>query len=245
MRDLAVAAPHDQLADQVVVVLADLVATLVAGVEANAEPVGWQQLGDRAGRRQELAAGGILGVDADLDRVAVTARRDLVLGHRQRLAGGDADLPLDEVDAGDHLGDRVLDLEPGVHLQEEELAVLVDELDGAGVVVADGLGSLDGGLAHRVLDAVGQARARAPPRSASGGDAGPSSRGRDPDAVALLVADDLDLDVARPGEVPLDVDLVASEERLGLALRRRHRIVDVVGRTRRPSCRDHRRRTRP
>ena len=83
---------------------------------------------------------------------------DLVLRHRQRLAAGDADLPLDEVDAGDHLGDRVLDLEAGVHLEEEELAVLVDELDGAGVVVADGLGGLDGGLAHGLLDAVGQSR---------------------------------------------------------------------------------------
>ncbi len=87
--------------------------------------------------------------------MAVAAGSDLVLRHRQRLAAGDADLPLDEIDAGDHLGDRVLDLEAGVHLEEEELAVLIDELDRAGVVVADGLGDLDRGLAHRLFDAVG------------------------------------------------------------------------------------------
>ena len=102
----------------------------------------------------------VLGVDAHLDGVTAALRQDLVLGHRQRFAGRDADLPLDEVDAGDHLGDRVLDLQAGVHLEEEELAVLVDELDRAGVVVADGLGRLHRGLAHRLLDAVGQARRR-------------------------------------------------------------------------------------
>ena len=55
------------------------------------------------------------------------------------LARGDADLPGDEVEPGHELGDRVLHLQPGVHLQEVELAVLVEELDRAGVVVAAGL----------------------------------------------------------------------------------------------------------
>ena len=39
---------------------------------------------------------------------------------RQRLAGGDPQLPFDQVDAGDHLGDRMLDLQPRVHLHEPE-----------------------------------------------------------------------------------------------------------------------------
>ena len=38
----------------------------------------------------------------------------------ERLAHGDAQLEFDEVEAGDHLGDGVLDLEPGVHLDEPE-----------------------------------------------------------------------------------------------------------------------------
>ena len=54
------------------------------------------------------------------------------------LAGGDAQLRLHQVDAGDGLGDRMLHLDAGVHLDEVELAVLVhEELDGAGVLVAD------------------------------------------------------------------------------------------------------------
>ena len=45
---------------------------------------------------------------------------DLLLAQRQRLAGGDAQLPLDQIEAGDHLGHRMLDLEPGIHLDEVE-----------------------------------------------------------------------------------------------------------------------------
>ena len=85
--------------------------------------------------------------------MATAQRIDLLLRHRKLLAVSDANLPLDEVDAGDHLGDRVLDLQSRVHLQEEELAVLVDELDGAGVVVADGTSRLNGGFTHCCLDA--------------------------------------------------------------------------------------------
>ena len=55
------------------------------------------------------------------------------------LAARDADLPADEIEAGHHLGDRMLDLQPRVHLEEIEAAVLVEqELDRAGVGVADG-----------------------------------------------------------------------------------------------------------
>ena len=52
----------------------------------------------------------------------MAARYELVLGERERLAGGDPQLLLDEVEAVDELGDRVLDLQARVHLEEEELA---------------------------------------------------------------------------------------------------------------------------
>ena len=57
----------------------------------------------------------------------MAAGGDLVLAEREGLAGGDPDLLLDEVDAGDHLGDGVLDLDPGVDLDEVEVVVGVDE----------------------------------------------------------------------------------------------------------------------
>jgi uncharacterized phage protein gp47/JayE len=47
------------------------------------------------------------------------------------MAAGDENLQLDQVDAGGDLGDRVLDLQPGVDLEErEELLVrLIEVLD--------------------------------------------------------------------------------------------------------------------
>ena len=93
--------------------------------------------------------------------MAQPRRSIVVLGERERLAGGDADLLAHEVDARHELGDGVLDLEAGVHLEEPELAVLVEELDGAGVVVAARLGDLDGRLAHGLAGLGGEGRRRA------------------------------------------------------------------------------------
>ncbi len=60
------------------------------------------------------------------------------VGCGQGVALGDVDLQLDHVDPGGELGDRVLDLEPGVDLHEPVVAGLrvEQELDGAGVRVA-------------------------------------------------------------------------------------------------------------
>ena len=58
---------------------------------------------------------------------------------------GDADLRLDEVDAGDFLGDGMLDLQARVDLDEVVPAVLVEEeLDRAGVGVAGVLAEANG-----------------------------------------------------------------------------------------------------
>ena len=55
----------------------------------------------------------------------------------QRLAVGDPELLADQVDAGGLLGDRVLDLQPRVDLEERDGAVRADQVfDGAGAVVA-------------------------------------------------------------------------------------------------------------
>jgi hypothetical protein len=64
----------------------------------------------------------------------VAVEPDVLLRERERLPRRDAQLLLDEVEAGDELGDGVLDLQPGVHLHEERLVRGVarhDELDGA------------------------------------------------------------------------------------------------------------------
>ena len=83
---------------------------------------------------------GIFGVDPALD--GVTGDLDVFLLDRQRVARGDAEHLLDDVDAGDHLGHRMLHLHAGVHLDEVEATVFVEELEGAGAAVAD----VDAGL---------------------------------------------------------------------------------------------------
>ena len=146
----AVAAVHDQLADQAVVVGRDAIAGIGAGIDADAEAARRMEMRDRAGRGHEGAR--VLGVDAAFDGVAEEA--DVVLLHRQAAAGGDADLLVHEVDAGDRLGHRMLDLQARVHLDEVELAVLVEELDGAGAGIAEigdrlGAGPADAARAPR------------------------------------------------------------------------------------------------
>ena len=70
----------------------------------------------------------------------MAGERDLALLERQPLAGRDPDLLLDDVDAGDHLGDRMLDLEARVRFHEVEAAVRIhQELERAGVRVLHGL----------------------------------------------------------------------------------------------------------
>ena len=61
---------------------------------------------------------GILGVDPALDGVA--AQPAPVALEADRLARRHPDLLLHQVEAGDHLGHRVLHLDPGVHLHEVE-----------------------------------------------------------------------------------------------------------------------------
>ena len=70
---------------------------------------------DPTGGRQE-AGRRILGAEPRLERMAVAAH--VGLRERQAAVGGDPQLQLDQVEPGDFLGDRVLDLEARVDLEE-------------------------------------------------------------------------------------------------------------------------------
>ena len=121
-------------------------------------PAGSASRAMRPGDGREVAVG-VLGVEPGLDGVAAP-----------RPAGSPSSLPpaatcscsLDQVDAGGDLGDRVLDLQPGVDLEEGEqlLAGVVEELDGAGAAVAD----RQRRAARPTPSARRPARARAPAR---------------------------------------------------------------------------------
>ena len=134
---------HDELGEQRVERAGDDVAGRHAAVDANAGPAGQPKSVDRSGRRQE-AEPGVLAVDPELERVPVR-RRVVVVEHA---ALGDAELLAHQVDAGDLLGHRMLDLQPGVHLEERDRAVLGDqEFAGSGADVAD---LFEDGLRRRV-----------------------------------------------------------------------------------------------
>ena len=145
----AVLAAGDQLGKHRVIVDAHALARLDAGLDAQ------RRAGDRQLKSPQQAARGQetrlrhLRIQARFNRMAMTL--DLRLLERQRLAGGHAQLPLNQVDSGDHLSDRVLDLDAGVHLDEVELARLIEqELHGARAAVTCGPRHLAGRLQQRL-----------------------------------------------------------------------------------------------
>src|SRR5262249_59901509 len=151
------------------------------------------------------------------ERVAVEA--DGVLPIAEGLAGGDADLLVDEVEPGHHLGDRVLDLDARVHLDEVEVAAAVDEeLDGARVHVVDRGGGEQRGPVQAVarLRLEGRRGRLFDELLVSSLDAAVTLAEVDPDAVG--VAQDLHLDVARLLDVLFAIDLRRPEGSRGLGL---------------------------
>ncbi len=103
---------------------------------------------------------------------------DLGVVVAELLTGRDAEHLAHQVEAGDLLGDAVLDLQAGVDLEEGDRPVLGDEeLAGAGADVA-GLGQDRlGGLVEPGPPAPRSGTVPAPPRPASGCGAAASSRG--------------------------------------------------------------------
>src|SRR5690606_9234205 len=101
--------------DHRVVVGRDGVAGVDVGVHAHALAAGCVPEIDGTGAGGEVVVG-VLGIDAALDGVAARGGLKDVVG--KRLSGGDADLFLDQLAAHDFLGDRVFDLDPGVHFHE-------------------------------------------------------------------------------------------------------------------------------
>ncbi len=175
----------------------------------------------------------------------MAVERHVLLLDRERVAVGDADLLEDEVDVGDHLGDGMLDLDARVHLDEIELAVLVEKLDGADAEIfqfahrrGDGLadrlalGGVERGGGALLEDLLVAALQRAVALA-------------EMDGAALAVAEHLDLDVARALEVFLEIDRLVAER--GLRFGARGREGDRRDRPRdgRPSCRARRRRRPP
>ena len=194
----------------------------VAAVQPDAEAAGGAVGRDLAGIGSEVV-GGVLGGDAALDGIAVLVDVRLAGNADLRVAEGtalgDQDLGAHQVDARHHLGDGVLHLDAGVHLDEIVVAFLIhQELQGARVDVADVLGNFDRvvvkGLPH--LRRHGEGRGELhhlliPPLER----AVPLVQ---MDHIALLVPQHLDLDVLGLHQELLHEDVVIAEGLLGLGL---------------------------
>ena len=169
---------------------------------------------------------------AALDRPALAG--DLVLREGERLAGGDTDHLLDEIQPGDAFGDRVLDLQPGVHLEEVEALVLADdEFHRSGRLVAHRLGQRDRLLAHRLARGLVEESARRLLDHFLVASLDRALALPQVDAVAVRIAEHLDLDVARLLDELLDEDAVVAEARLGLVAARGEALLRLARRSRR------------
>ncbi len=223
-----VAAADDQLREQRVEVLADLRALLDARVQAHARTRRGTPHGHDAGGREEAAAR-VLAVDAELEGVPA----HLGVAVAELLAVGDPEHLADQVDAGDLLGDRVLDLEPGVDLQERDRPVLPDqELAGARADVAGLLEDRLRGAVQLLSLRLRQVRRRGFLDQLLVAPLERAVARRHDDDVAVPVRQALRLDVPRPVEVALDEALAAPERGDGLAHRRLVQLGDLLQRPR-------------
>ena len=104
-------------------------------IDAHARAAGELDPAKRAGRRREVVLR-ILGVDAHLDRAA--ERLQIGLREAEPLTGCDTNLFFDQVDPVHHLGNRMLDLDAGVHLHEVDVGSVDQKFERAGVGVLHG-----------------------------------------------------------------------------------------------------------
>ena len=194
-------------ANQGIVIGRDHVPLIGCRIDPNAEAAGGMKIGNSSRRGRECAR--MLRVDAAFDRGSKDS--DIILRDRERRAGRNLDLLIDDVDSGDHFGDRMLDLDPCIHLNEEELPVLVQELDRSSADVAQ--------LSHRLGDNSADALALFRVQS-RGGAFLPNFlvaalKGAvavaEVDGATVRVAEHLNFDMARLGEIFLQVDGIIAE----------------------------------
>ncbi|MNW51208.1 hypothetical protein D3C74_286890 [compost metagenome] len=115
-------------------------------IDANARTTRRQVKADFA-RRWHKVAGRILGVDPALDRPAI--QLNVLLSEGKRIPLGHGNHLLDQIDAGNHFGDRMLHLNPCIHFHEIKLSVQPkQEFQRSRTGIVDGLRGSNRSLAH-------------------------------------------------------------------------------------------------
>jgi hypothetical protein len=133
---------------------------------------------------------------------------------------------LDEIDARGALGDRVFDLNARIDLDEIELAGVgvLQKFHRAGGPIAHGAADLERRLAQIAALRVAQKRRRRAFHDLLIAALHCAVAFEQVHEVAVRVADDLHLDMARAAHEFLEIDLVLAEGRLRLAPRSRNRL---------------------
>ena len=177
----------------------------------------------------EVAAQGILGVDARLHSVA--AQHDVLLAQPQWLTRRDKQLLLHEVEAGDLLGHRVLHLQSRVHLEEGELAGpgrRHDVLDGARIDVADTAGQSHGRITQELPRRIVEQSGRRFLDDLLMAALESALALAEVDDMPLRITEHLHLDVAWSVDEPLDEEAIVAEGCQGLASRTGDGRLDVL-----------------
>lgn len=131
-------AADNQFGNHTVVKRRNAVAGINFRVNANAQAARSVPFGNFTGAGSESFR--VFGVDSAFNCVA--AESDVVLGISQSGTAGNADLLANDVNAGNGFGNRMLNLQAGVHFHKIETAVFKQKFQRSGVGVSDFLNSL-------------------------------------------------------------------------------------------------------
>src|ERR1051325_7869136 len=172
---------------------------------------------DRSGTRKEVVRR-VFRVDSTLDRMALPV--NVLLRERQTLASCDAKLFAHEIASGDKLRHWVFDLESRVHLEEIEFVSRVREqkLNRAGARVIHRTTNLHGSFTHAPAQIRIVYRRRAFFDHFLVAALNGTSTFAEMNEVAVLVAEDLNLNVARAFDCLFEVKRGVAERSGGFSL---------------------------
>ena len=164
--------------------------------------------------RGQEAAIGILGIEARLN--SPPCQFDVLLSQRQLGPSRDPDHLLDKIETGDQLGHGMFDLKPGIHFEKIEIPVCInDEFHRSGAVVVDRLGQCHSFLAHRFARRLVDEGRRGFFEDFLVAALNGTFAFAQVDDIAVLVAEDLDLDVPWRLDELLDEDALVAKTGFG------------------------------
>ena len=120
---LAGARMHDHFGDQGIIKRRHPISRIHIGIDAHAGPAGKIKRSNRARRRRERFR--IFSIDATFDRV--TNHDHIILRKTKRLSFSDTNLIANDIRQRNHLSNRMLDLNTGIHFHEIKLIIFVKQ----------------------------------------------------------------------------------------------------------------------